>query len=299
MASTASAILSELTEHLQAVDADPATPLDRDLLEKCELYTSTSEYRSETWKQFQPLFFQLAVLLPKLQQDPAPLNHFILKLAAPYSFDQVKELDFGAGLALVATPFHELILTLLEKATATGIDAEKLANRPDIVQSVVRLLLCTSDPGIASKAEDLVISLLKVSTNTPAGLSQEGVAQHGRGPIWKRIFEDKGIYDMFYIFCSLKPLPSEETPLFNRDKTLAQARLLQLLPKVGVLDWSAITTSHHPEVEQAVGLSNGQGLLHFATLHMVDTKDDLLMHNSLINFYWDLISTVRTPASSA
>ncbi|KAF2198235.1 hypothetical protein GQ43DRAFT_170224 [Delitschia confertaspora ATCC 74209] len=293
MASAPSTVLIELSDHLQKVETDPSTSLDEQLLEKCQLYTSTPEYRGHEWKNSQSIFFQVARLLPNLQQDPAPLNDFVLKLSAPYRFDDVKDLDFRIGLDLAAKPFHHLILSLLEKAAASEIDSEKLANQPDVVRAVVRLWLCTDDAGIATKAGDLLVSLLTVSKN----LSQ-GSPAYGRGPMWKRIFEDKDVYGLFYVFCSMKSLPSNETPLSKRDKTLAQARLFDWLPIIGSLSWDAITTSHHRDIERAVGLSGDQGLLHFAATRMVDKEDDILMHMSLINFYSDLISTIRIPTTS-
>jgi hypothetical protein len=69
---------------------------------------------------------------------------------------------------------------------------------------------------------------------------------------------------------------------------------MEWLPKVGALDWNAITSSHHPEIEQAAGVSSGQGLLHFAALKMVE-KDDILIHMNLINFFSDLLVTVQAP----
>ncbi|OCK78571.1 hypothetical protein K432DRAFT_383765 [Lepidopterella palustris CBS 459.81] len=300
MSIAASIVLADLQAHLQKVNNDPATPLNVPLLEQCELYTTTPEFLNETWHQTQPLFFQLAQLLPNLQQDPLPLNRFILKLTAPYSFGHVKDLDFALGLDLSAKPFHLLILSLLEKATASGNDAEKLASKPSVVLAIVRLWLCTDDTGLATKAGDLLLALLKLSKNLPGGLSPVGASTYGRGPVWKRLFEDKDIYVLFFIFCSLRALPLDgEIALSKKDKTIAQARLLEWLPKVGALDWNTITTSHHPDVEKRAGLREGQGLLHFAATQMVDSKDDILMHISLVNFFSDLITTVKTVAPSA
>ncbi|KAF2177758.1 hypothetical protein K469DRAFT_696379 [Zopfia rhizophila CBS 207.26] len=301
MSSVPSPVLTELCQHLDKVWLDPTTTLDEQLLEKCELYTTTPEYLSQQWKPWRPLFTQIAMVLTKLQQDPSPLIHFALKLTAPYHFEDVKGAEFEMGLGLAAKPFHPLILSLLEKASANGSDAQTLANRPTVIQAVVRLWLCTDDTGIATKAGDLLVSLLRVSKSEPDSVDPPGVGIYGRGPIWKRLFEDKDVYHLFYLFCSLKDLPSgSETPLSKRDKTIAQARLLEWLPKVGAIDWDSVTASHHPEVEQQVGLNAGEGLLDFAAKHMVDTADDLLMHMSLINFFSDLISTVRThpPLSS-
>jgi hypothetical protein len=272
-------ILNDLSAHLQKVEQDPTTPLDVDILENAELFTSTPEYRN-TWRQFQPLFLQIASLLPNLQQDPSPLTHFITKFAHPYSFDDIKDVEFEIGLHLEAKPFHSLILSLLEKATATPNDAQALANRPTVIASIVRLWLCTQDTGIATQAADLLTTLLRASWNEPGPTpgEQTQTIQYGNGPIWKRLFNDRDIYALYYQYTSLKTLSSPGEPaLSKRDKTIAQARLLEWLPQVGKSDWSTLVTGHGIDVEREVGLSEGQGLLHYASLKMVDTADDILM----------------------
>jgi hypothetical protein len=82
--------------------------------------------------------------------------------------------------------------------------------------------------------------------------------------------------------------------LSKRDKTVAQSRLLEWLPLVGNMDWNTITAGHGSDVERELGLNEGQGLLHYASLKMVDTADDVLMHMTLINFFSDLITKVKT-----
>lgn len=287
-------VLSDLSTHLQKVQEDPSTPLDIELLEKAELFTSTPEYRNQIWKETQPLFLQIASLLPQLQQDPSPLTHFIIKLAQPYRFEDIKDVEFEIGLDLQAVPFHGLLLTLLGKATANSVDAQALANRPIVMSSIVRLWLCTQDAGIATQAEELLISLLKVSKNEPAlTSSQDPSHTYGTGPMWRRLFGDRDIASLYYHYTSLEQLKAPPLPLLSqRDKTIAQARLLSWLPRVGELDWNALVSSHDVEVEREAGLKEGQGLLHYAALEMVDVENDMLMHMSLINFFSVLITTV-------
>ena len=293
---TPSTILSDLSVHLQKVSDEPTTPLETELLEKAELFTSTPEYRSQVWKETQPLFLQIAALLPQLQQDPSPWTHFIIKLAQPYRFEDIKHVEFEIGLDLQATPFHRLLLTLLGKATANSVDAQDLANRPTVMLSIVRLWLCTPDAGVATQAEELLISLLRVSKNEPALTStQDPSHTYGAGPMWRRLFGDKDIASLYYHHTSLKDLRTPPSPLLSkRDKTIAQARLLSWLPRVGELDWHTLVSSHVVEIEHEVGLKDGQGLLHYAALKMVETEDDMLMHMTLIHFFSVLITTVNT-----
>jgi hypothetical protein len=292
----ASAVLSNLSVHLQAVESDPTTPLNTELLEQCELFTSTTEYRSQAWKETQSLFMQIAALLPQLQQDPSPLVHFIIKLATPYRFEDIKDVDFEIALDLQATPFHGLILSLLGKATASSADTQVLANRPGVVAAIVRLWLCTQDTGVATQAEDLLFSLLEASKNEPLSITGEDTGHvHGTGPMWRRLFNDRDVRSLYYYHTSLKKLSSPPLPtLSGRDKTIAQARFLSWLPRVGSLHWDTLVAPHTIDVEREIGLSQEQGLLHYATMKMVDTEEDMLMYMTLINFFSELIITVKT-----
>ncbi|KAF1932597.1 uncharacterized protein M421DRAFT_416223 [Didymella exigua CBS 183.55] len=293
---TASPVLSSLSAHLQIIESEPTTQLNTELIEQCELFTSTAEYRGQTWKETQPLFLQIAALLPQLQQDPSPLVHFITKLATPYRFEDIKDVDFEIALDLQATPFHGLILSLLHKATASSADTQVLANRPDVVAAIVRLWLCTQDTGVATQAEDLLFSLLKASKNEPLSITGEDTGHtHGTGPMWRRLFNDQDVRSLYYHHTYLQKLSSPPLPdLSKREKTIAQARLLSLLPRVGSLHWDTLVVPHATDVEREIGLSEDQGLLHYATMKMVDTEEDMLMYMTLISFFSKLITTVKT-----
>lgn len=292
----ASTILSDLSAHLHNVENDPATQLNTELLEQCELFTSTSEYRNQIWRETQPLFLQIAALLPQLQQEPSPLIQFTIKLAIPYRFEDIKDVDFEIALDLQATPFHGLILSLLDKATETSADTQVLANRPAVVAAIVRLWLCTQDTGVATQAEDLLFSLLRASRSEPLSITGESAGHtYGTGPMWRRLFNDQDIRSLYYYHTSLKKLSSPPLPILSkRDKTIAQARMLSWLPRVGALHWDTLVAPHTLDVEQEIGLSQKQGLLHYATLKMVDTKEDMLMYMTLINFFSEIITTVKT-----
>jgi hypothetical protein len=222
-----------------------------------------------------------------------------MKLTRPYRFDNVKNLDFESGLHLAAQPYHGLVLSLIEKATASSTDAQALANRPTLMLALVRLWLCVQDTAIASQASNLLISLLRVSVDEPSS-SEPGSPRYGTGPIWKRLFQDRDIYTLFYYHTSFEEITLPDEPrLSRRDRTIAQARLLEFLPEVGKLDWITVMASHHRDIEKRAGLGEGQGLLHYASLKMVDIKDDILMHLTLIRFFTDLITTVTTQSNVA
>ena len=100
----------------------------------------------------------------------------------------------------------------------------------------------------------------------------------------KRLFGDRDVYNVFYECTSLQHgLDS----LSKTQKTIAQARLMDWIPKVAVLNWNAISCSHLKEIEDKYKVKGG--LLDYAVLSMVDFKDDVLMHRCLIDFFSELL----------
>ncbi|CAL8579685.1 hypothetical protein XPA_005419 [Xanthoria parietina] len=101
--------------------------------------------------------------------------------------------------------------------------------------------------------------------------------------MWRRVFRDKDIYDSIFRVCSLVGA-GQNGQLGKRDKTVAQARLLDLLVKI---DCESIRRPQIAEIESRYGVKDG--LMEFAALKMVDYEDDVLMHMTLIDFFADLL----------
>lgn len=78
--------------------------------------------------------------------------------------------------------------------------------------------------------------------------------------------------------------------------TIAQGRLLSLLPKLAALDMRPISQSSFPDIfpvpPAAAAATIGPGLLQWAALSMVD-RSDVLMHRNLIDFYESFVGTMR------
>ncbi|KAK5001180.1 hypothetical protein LTR66_000057 [Elasticomyces elasticus] len=168
-----------------------------------------------------------------------------------------------------------------------------LAGRPEIIAALVTLWLCTPDAGVADKAGHVLYELLKVDRETPQGAIREHLASRPLGLVWRRVFRDRDIYGLIFDICTLKPV-KREPQLSKSQKTLAQGRLMDWLPALGALDWTAITQSYHRDIESQYGVKEA-GLLEFAALHMVDFKDDVLMHRCLIDFFAKLLRSVTQP----
>lgn len=287
---------SQLLAHIEKVNEEPSTPLDVRLLEQCEIFLPDN-ISQETSAD---VIGRLANILPNLQQDPTPATKLLLRLLEPYplsvilSFDP--PVDFVGGLSTPIVAFNLLMIALLAKATHDASEAAILAGLPSVVYALVKLWLCTPDAGVAQNAGGLLIGLLKIDqegVNILNHGSGDGIPRgSGQGLIWRRLFGDCDVYGLLYDACS-HDAQTSKLELSKAARTLAQARLMDLLPDVARMDWRAATESHHPDIESRFGLHEGQGLLDFATVHMVNYKDDPLMHMNLINFYSALLVKTR------
>ena len=235
----------------------------------------------ESWRD--TLLNQLSDLLPTLQQDPTPVINLINILVLPTKYDFTRVLaiqppvDFTAGFSSPFPPVDLAVLSLLEKATYRKSDIDIVAGKSDVVAALIKLWLCTPDTAVAGRAQEVIVRLLLADEGEKT-MSDSGIMNEGL--MWRRILRDKDIYGSIFSICSLNTA-GREGPLSRREKTISQARLLDMLLKI---DSSPVRTSQIPEVEQRFGVDNG-GLLQFAALHMVDYKDDVLMHITLIEFY--------------
>ena len=311
-ATALSALLDQLQSHLQEVRDDPSNVLNQMLLEHVDkqvtgmwhLYSKTpasphtalgtvcpldhkqanselTELIDEPWRDI--LLNQLSELLPTLQQDPTPVINLINVLILPTRYDFTRVLairppvDFTAGFSSPSTSINLAVLSLLEKATYRKSDIDIVAGKADVVAALIKLWLCTQDTAVAGRAQDVIVRLLLADEGEKT-MSNSGIMDEGL--MWRRILRDRDIYGSIFSICSLSTA-GQEGSLSRMEKTISQARLLDILLKI---DSIPVRTSQIPEIEQRFGIDNG-GLLHFAALRMVDYKDDVLMHMTLIDFY--------------
>ena len=221
----------------------------------------------------------------------AALVNLLIKLFDGWNWQQVcdfeQDIPYKDGLAFgeYMVPFNKLVLCLLEKASLSAADAAHAASMLETMQALVRLWLCTSDTGVSTQAGQLLLDLLSIDVVPAEPL--EGVPGSGQGLVWKRIFGDRDVYEIFFETCSL----GSGSGLSKNQTTIAQARLLVWLPKVGALNWGAVSRSHHVDIEAKHGVEGG--LLDFAALKMVDYKDDVLMYICLVAFFTDVLHATR------
>ena len=289
-------VQQKLAHNIEAVTDDPTTPLDVRVFEEAEIVLPKVLQGDQRLQLIQTL----AGLLTSLQQDATPAINLLLRFLEDLSYSDI--LNFGAlpftdGLALGEhmASYNRLMLTILEKATGEAGDAAQVASMLDTMLALVKLWLCTTDTGIASQASKVLLDLLRVDREVQTDPDAH-LPTGGQGLVWKRIFGDRNIYAMFFEACSLRGNVAGHNMTKNQH-TLAQARLMEWLPTVGAMDWSMISKSHQPDIEDAHGAK--EGLLEFAAVKMVDHKEDVLMHRCLIDFYSDLLHSTKPTGPTA
>ena len=224
-----------------------------------------------------------------LQQDPNPVIHlieFIIR-SPTFTFDRVRAIkpaiDFVAGLSAPLPPINLVTLRLLSKAGANRSDADIVAGQPNVVAALVRLWLRSTETAVAQMSFQTLVALLTIGGE---GASHRRLADENL--MWRRLFRDRDVYGSIFSLCSLKTV-GQEGQLSKRDKTSAQARLLDLLLEI---DSEPCRRSQFPDIERSYGVTDG-GLLKFAAIHMIDYTDDIIMHLTLMNFFAEFL---RSPS---
>lgn len=233
---------------------------------------------------------RIAALLPSLQQDPTPLTDLVEKLTRPstFTFSRVlairPAIDFVAGLSSPAPSINLLALSLLGKASLAKSDCDIVAAHPQVVAALVLLWLSTMNTGVAQSCHRILVGLLMAGCEVPS--TQSPIDDN---LMWRRLFRDRDVYGSIFSLCSLQTL-RQDGQLGIVGKTQAQARLLDLLV---LIDSEPVRSSQFPDIEGTYGITDDGGLLTFATMHMIDFKNDDMMHLTLIRF---CIELVRSPS---
>ncbi|TVY57543.1 hypothetical protein LCER1_G002856, partial [Lachnellula cervina] len=294
--------LEELESHLKHIVDDPDTPLNANLFDEVELQLTDSN--------IPPL---IPRLLPNVTQilltydkDPAILASLSIKLLRPVQFTQALTLASEDALIQAlrspAPSANILGITVLEKASRAPSDTAILSIMKGVVQSFVLVWLSTPHVEVGEKATKVFGDLLEVDCDKRSsaridtrmsGIQLAGTPP-GQGLLWRRIFQDRDIYGLIFSLCSFKTVGTEENQLDERQKSLAQGRLLRILPRLAALDFHTVTHTQFPEIEGQYGLQDGEhGLLFFAMVDMVD-KQDILMHLNLIDLFIEFLEKMST-----
>lgn len=168
----------------------------------------------------------------------------------------------------------------------------------NLVEAFIQAWLSTPEVEVGERATAALSDLLAIDCDrrsaseiemTMKGLQISSKAPIGQGLLWRRIFQDRDIYESIFSMCS--PKATGTIQLEERQKSLAQARLLRILPRLASLDFQSITRTQFPDVEQAFMVEQ-PGLFYFASIDMVDKEGDLLMHITLVDFFVEFLQTM-------
>ncbi|CZT09512.1 uncharacterized protein RAG0_14253 [Rhynchosporium agropyri] len=290
--------LEELESHLQHLIDSPETPLSAKLFDEVEL--QLTDYNIPPL--IPRLLPNLAQILLTYAQDPSILASLAIKLLRPIQFTQALTLASEDALIQAlrspAPSANMLAITVIEKATRSPGDAAILSIMKSLVENFLQTWLSTPDVGVAEKASKALGDLLEVdcdrnlSTRIDMKLGGLRLAP-GQGLLWRRMFQDRDIYQLLFSLCSSTTTGVGEGQLDERQKSLAQARLLRILPRLATLDFQTITRSQFPEVEKSYEVEQ-PGILYFATVHMVNKEEDMLMHVTLIDFFTEFLELMST-----
>ncbi|KAF3902745.1 hypothetical protein AA313_de0203220 [Arthrobotrys entomopaga] len=246
------------------------------------------QLNEESRKASLPIFLPLLTKTLPLTSSPQPLCALLIALLEPIRFSELLTLTTPAEILPTLTFPNAHIqlmgLKLLQKATASPSEAHSLASHPELVASIVNLSLVASNTEVADLAARTLLELLSVDLVGPGGV--------GDGLIWRRVFGDKDIYQSFFDNCSWR---NKSASMSRAEKTLAQARLLAMLPKMAGMNWEVVSRSHFPQVEARFeGEGTLDGLLGFATA-MVEMEFDVLMYMTVIEFYSEFLLVCPVP----
>lgn len=168
-----------------------------------------------------------------------------------------------------------------------------------VMLQFIQTWLSTPHVEVGEKATQALGDLLEVDcdrrisaglSTKMSGLQLSSRMPPGQGLLWRRIFHDRQIYQQLLELCSPKTVGTREGQLDERQKSLAQGRLLRVLPRLAALDFKTVTHTKFPAVEAHYGVEGGgEGLLYFAAVYMVNKEEDMLMHFTLIQFFAEFL----------
>lgn len=221
-----------------------------------------------------------------------------------------------AALRSQAPSANILGMTILEKAASSPSDVETLAEMTsDVHENFVRRWLFAPEVEVAEKGSKVLYALLETDSEVVPlrqvqhAVTVDGIAWSssatgsangserptGSGKLWQRLTSELPVLVLIYV--STKTTTDFEKPITPHQASLAQGRLLRLLPRLAALNFSYVSRPLVAEREQIEGLEERPlppfpPLLEFVGCQMVD-KTDMLMHLSLIDFFEALISLMR------
>jgi hypothetical protein len=248
----------------------------------------------------------LIQILTTYQGDPAAMVGLALKLLKHVTFTQSLTLASEAALIQAlqspSPSMNVLAIAVLEKAAWNSGDTAVLSVRREVVEALLRTWLSSPHVEVGERATKALGDLLsmdcegRLSADLDSrmhGLRITSTTPSGQGLLWRRIFQDGQVYQTLFDLCSFKTVGTGEGQLNERQKSLAQARLLRILPRLATLNFAAISRTDFHAIEQQYGMpEDEQGLLWFAATIMVNKEEDELMHIMVVDFFTKLLNAL-------
>lgn len=285
--------IPQLVGHLEAVLADTSTPLEKPLFEK--VHTELAFYSlpfSDNQSTYHTLLTLLITALPALRADDAVLTTTSLIDALTSRMPISAVLTFVRPemlvLALEAPHPAANLLALDIAKRAEGREGARSVLRADVLCALVTRWMYADAVEVGQRGEEALVNLLEGTRADLVGatrrLSIQEVGEELSGgvngtafpplDIWEHLLAGEG-GDIIRRACVVEPQ--------SRQSSLAQNRLLALLPKIAHLDLDALISS------QGSGPNN---LLNYAV--DVVNREDIAMYLVLVQFYKDLFREVYT-----
>lgn len=287
-----------LLEHLSAVLADPSTPLETPLFDK--VHTELAFYSlpfADNQEAYHALLTQLITALPALPTDAAVLTTTTLMDALMTRMPISAVLAFVRPEMLIAAleaPHPAANLLALDIARrAEGREGARSVLREDVLCALVTRWMYADAVEVAQRGEEALVNLLEATRADLVGATRrlsiheedeemtDGVNGTAHPPldIWEYLLAGEG-GDIIRRACVAEP--------GSRQTSIAQNRLLGLLPKIAHLDLNALVSSQD---------SGPNNLLNYA-VDVVD-REDIAMFLIVVQFYKDLFREVYTAPAPA
>jgi hypothetical protein len=224
-----------------------------------------------------------------------------IKLLSPVTFTQILTLaDEESLINALRAPSpaaNILAMTILEKAAATPSDAAILSVMSRVIEEFIRRWLLAPQVEVGEKGGRVLGELLEVDCELAPpdarvnGTTTDVIVRRapGQGRLWRRIFADRAIFSLIISLCRGQD-PSGAESISEKQLSLAQGRLLRLIPRIAALNFVALSKSEFTDLTGGSG--EDTGIIQFVALRMVE-KDDMLMHLSLVDFFETLLSVMR------
>jgi len=340
--------LDGFDKHLDELIHDPSLAVNPKLFDDVELQlTGTLSLRlflphkvliTGTESNIPPLIPRflprLTTILKQYTQDPAVIVSLTIKLLGPVPFGQVLQLaspdELIQALDSPAPAANLLAMAVLQKAASQPQDVAMLCLIPHLVAAFIRRWLAAPQVEVGQRGNKVLGALLDIECELPppppptrpdAGHHTALVLRRapGQGKLWNLLFSDPTMYNLLLDLIAGRHPDTEGDA---HQLSLAQGRVLRILPRLASINFRAVSRSnitaptpvhftngsssstdmdvdgeirHH---QPPASPKPGEGLLQYAALRMVQ-KSDTLMHLSLVDFYEALVSLLRVTEYSA